>query len=44
MINNNIADVREAHRQVCLEAGCDDFMTKPLDKRVVDRARELIKS
>lgn len=36
------ADVREAHRQVCIEAGCDDFMTKPLDKRVVDRARELI--
>jgi CheY-like chemotaxis protein len=37
-------DAREAHRQVCLEAGCDDFMTKPLDKRVVDRARELMKN
>ncbi|EGG16809.1 hypothetical protein DFA_07787 [Cavenderia fasciculata] len=34
----------ERHRKVCLAAGCDDFMLKPLDRNVIDRAREFLTS
>jgi CheY-like chemotaxis protein len=38
------ADAGKSHRQLCLEAGCDDFMTKPLDNSLIDKASKLIEA
>jgi len=36
------ADNRESQRTICLEAGCDEFMSKPLDKACISLAKELM--
>jgi len=36
------ADNRESQRTTCLEAGCDDFLPKPLDKACISLAKELM--
>lgn len=36
------ADVRESQRSVSLEAGCDEFMQKPLDRSCISLAKELM--
>jgi len=36
------ADPRESQRMVCYEAGCDEFLTKPLDKASIILAKELM--
>ena len=34
---------KDADRQICLDAGCDEFLTKPLDRRVfMEAARKLL--
>lgn len=36
------ADPRESQRRICLEAGCDEFLQKPLDRDCITLAKQLI--
>jgi len=36
------ADPRESQRTVCMEAGCDEFLPKPLDKMCISLAKQLM--
>jgi len=36
------ADTRQSNRNVCLEAGCDEMLIKPLDKECISLAKELM--
>jgi len=36
------ADTSESSRTICLEAGCDEFLQKPLDKACISLAKELM--
>jgi len=38
------ADNRESQKSICLEAGCDEFLLKPLDKACISLAKELMES
>jgi len=38
------ADNRESQRNTCLEAGCDEFVSKPLDTACISLAKELMEA
>jgi len=38
------ADTRDSQRSTCLEAGCDEFLAKPLDKACISLAKELMEA
>jgi len=38
------ADPRDSQKAVCVEAGCDEFLPKPLDKSAIAMAKQLMES
>jgi len=38
------ADTRESQRTICLEAGCDEFLSKPLDRACISLAKALMEA
>ncbi|PRP83572.1 hypothetical protein PROFUN_09121 [Planoprotostelium fungivorum] len=38
------ADPRDSQKAVCIEAGCDEFLPKPLDKSAISLAKQLMEA